>query len=63
MQGRPAIVAALAVALFAAGAYAWHAGFALRLVGKFVAEDKLATAPRCSIVVLPFENLSGDPEQ
>ena len=63
MQGRPAIVAALAVALFAAGAYAWDAGFAPRLVGKFVAEDKLATAPRCSIVVLPFENLSGDPEQ
>ena len=27
------------------------------------AEDKLATAPRLSIVVLPFENLSGDKEQ
>jgi len=26
-------------------------------------EDKLATAPRLSIVVLPFENLSGDKEQ
>ena len=27
------------------------------------AEDKLAAAPRLSIVVLPFENLSGDKEQ
>ena len=58
-----AVAAALAVALLAAGAYAWHAGFAPRLLGAFVAEDKLATAPRLSIVVLPFENLSGDKEQ
>ncbi len=28
-----------------------------------VAEDKLKTAPRLSIVVLPFANLSGDPDQ
>ena len=28
-----------------------------------VAEDKLAAAPRLSIVVLPFENMSGDKEQ
>ena len=28
-----------------------------------VADDKLAHAPRLSIVVLPFANLSGDPEQ
>ena len=28
-----------------------------------VAEEKLANAPRLSIVVLPFDNLSGDPEQ
>ena len=28
-----------------------------------VADGQLATAPRLSIVVLPFENLSGDPEQ
>ena len=34
-----------------------------RLLGAPVAEDKLETAPRLSIVVLPFENLSGDPEQ
>ncbi len=26
-------------------------------------DDKLANAPRLSIVVLPFENLSGDKEQ
>ena len=33
------------------------------MLGASVAEDKLATAPRLSIVVLPFENLSGDKEQ
>jgi TolB-like protein/Tfp pilus assembly protein PilF len=33
------------------------------LLGVSVAEDKLANAPRMSIVVLPFENLSGDKEQ
>jgi TolB-like protein len=33
------------------------------MLGVSVAEDKLKTAPRLSIVVLPFENLSGDPEQ
>ena len=59
----PALAAALVVGVLAAGAYAWHAGFAPRLLGASVAEDKLATAPRLSIVVLPFENLSGDPEQ
>ena len=59
----PALAAALVVALLAAGAYAWHAGLAPRLLGASVAEDKLATAPRLSIVVLPFENLSGDTEQ
>jgi hypothetical protein len=58
----PALVAAFVV-LLAAGAYAWHAGFASRMMGIFVAEDKLANVPRLSIVVLPFDNLSGDPEQ
>ncbi len=58
-----AIAAALVVALLAAGVYGWRAGFAPRLLGASVAEDKLATAPRLSIVVLPFENLSGDKEQ
>ena len=33
------------------------------MLGASVAEDKLATAPRLSIIVLPFENLSGDKEQ
>ena len=28
-----------------------------------IADEKLASAPRLSIVVLPFANLSGDPEQ
>ena len=59
----PALAAALAVAVVAVGVYAWHAGFAPRLLGASVAEDKLATAPRLSLVVLPFENLSGDPDQ
>jgi adenylate cyclase len=59
----PSPAAALAIAVLAAGAYAWHAGFASRMWGVSVAEDKLATAPRLSIVVLPFENLGGDPEQ
>jgi adenylate cyclase len=59
----PALAAALIVALLAIGAYAWRAGFAPLLPGASVAEDKLANEPRLSIVVLPFENLSGDPEQ
>jgi class 3 adenylate cyclase/TolB-like protein/tetratricopeptide (TPR) repeat protein len=59
----PAIAAALAVIVLGAGAYAWHSGIAGRLLGVSVAEDKLANAPRLSIVVLPFENLSGDKEQ
>jgi adenylate cyclase len=58
----PALVAALALVLLAAGAYAWHAGYAPRLPGASVT-DKTKTAPRLSLVVLPFENLSGDPEQ
>jgi TolB-like protein len=33
------------------------------MLGVSIAEDKLKNAPRLSIVVLPFENLSGDPEQ
>jgi class 3 adenylate cyclase/TolB-like protein len=58
----PAIVGALVVAVLAAGSYAWRTGLPTRLFGASV-EDKLATAPRLSIVVLPFENLSGDKEQ
>jgi class 3 adenylate cyclase/TolB-like protein len=58
----PALATALALALVAAGAFAWRAGYAPRFVAASV-DDKLANAPRLSIVVLPFENLSGDMEQ
>jgi adenylate cyclase len=57
-----ALAAALALALLAAGAFAWRAGYAPLLMTASV-DDKLAHAPRLSIVVLPFENLSGDKEQ
>jgi len=57
-----ALAYALVLAVLAAGAYAWHSGLAPRLLGASV-EDKFASAPRLSIVVLPFENLSGDKEQ
>ena len=59
----PALATALVVALLAAGGYVWHAGYATRLLGASIADDKLKTGPRLSIVVLPFENLSGDKEQ
>ena len=58
----PALAAALALVLLAAGAYAWRAGYASRFFAASV-DDKLVNAPRLSIVVLPFENLSGDKEQ
>jgi adenylate cyclase len=58
----PALAAALALALLAAGGYAWHAGYAPRFLSASV-DDKIASAPKLSIVVLPFENLSGDKEQ
>jgi TolB-like protein/class 3 adenylate cyclase len=57
------LAAGLVVAFIAMGTYAWHSGLAPRLLGTSVADDKLANAPRLSIVVLPFENLSGDKEQ
>ena len=58
----PALAAALALVLLAAGAFGWRAGYAPRFMAASV-DDKLANAPRLSIVVLPFENLSGDKEQ
>jgi TolB-like protein/class 3 adenylate cyclase/Flp pilus assembly protein TadD len=59
----PSAAAALAVvALLAAGSYAWRAGVAPHFATASV-DDSLKTAPRLSIVVLPFENLSGDKEQ
>ena len=57
-----AAAAALALLLLAAGAYAWRGGYAPRFMAASV-DDKPANAPRLSIVVLPFENLSGDKEQ
>jgi adenylate cyclase len=54
--------AALVAALFLVGAFVWRSGLASRFLGT-VAEDKLAAATRLSIVVLPFENMSGDKEQ
>ncbi len=63
VQRWPAVAAVLVLAVLAAGAYAWRSGLASRTVGGSVAGDKLASAPRLSIVVLPFANLSSDPEQ
>jgi TolB-like protein len=59
---RLAAAAALVGALFAAGASGWRSGVVSDFLGT-VAEDKLAQAPRLSIVVLPFKNMSGDKEQ
>ena len=58
----PALAVVLALALLAAGALAWRAGLAPRFMAASV-DEKLANAPRLSIVVLPFENLSGNKEQ
>jgi adenylate cyclase len=58
----PALAVALALVLLAAGTFAWRTGYAPRFLAASV-DDKLANAPRLSIVVLPFENLSGDKEQ
>jgi adenylate cyclase len=59
----PGIAAMVFLALLAAGTYAWRTGLFSRMAGAPVAEDKLARAPHLSIVVLPFANLSSDPEQ
>jgi class 3 adenylate cyclase/TolB-like protein len=61
-RGWTALAAALALALIAAGAFAWRAGYAPRFLAASV-DDRLANAPHLSIVVLPFENMSGDKEQ
>jgi TolB-like protein/DNA-binding winged helix-turn-helix (wHTH) protein/Flp pilus assembly protein TadD len=64
VRSRPLRWAAIAalLALLPVGLYAWAPGLASHWMGTVV-EDKLATAPRLSIVVLPFENRGGDPEQ
>jgi adenylate cyclase len=61
----PLIAACGVAALLTAGWLGWRAWSPLREPTATVAAvtDKLATAPRLSIVVLPFENLSGDKEQ
>jgi adenylate cyclase len=56
------VIAACVAALLAVGAFAWRVGYAPRFMAASV-DEKLANAPRLSIVVLPFENLSGDKEQ
>jgi adenylate cyclase len=58
----PAVAAAVVAALFVAGAYVWRSDLAPRFM-RTATQEKLATAPRLSIVVLPFENAGGDPEQ
>ena len=60
----PALAAVLTLALLAAGALAWHSGYTPGYMTiPHAVDDKLAHAPRLSIVVLPFENLSGDKDQ
>jgi adenylate cyclase len=57
--------AALTLALLGAGWLGWRTWLLPREPAATVVAvpDKLATAPRLSIVAPPFENLSGDPEQ
>jgi adenylate cyclase len=62
-RSRLAATLAIVIVGLAAGTYAWRSGLAPRMLGLSVAEDKLAAAPRLSIVALPFSNLSGDPDQ
>jgi TolB-like protein/DNA-binding winged helix-turn-helix (wHTH) protein/Tfp pilus assembly protein PilF len=57
---RFAAVLAAVLSLAAAATYGWQAG---HRHAPAAIEDKPATAPRLSIVVLPFHNLSRDPEQ
>jgi class 3 adenylate cyclase/TolB-like protein/Flp pilus assembly protein TadD len=56
-------LAALALVVVAGVGYAWHTAFTPRPFVSPFWDDKLAKAPRLSIVVLPFENLSGDSDQ
>jgi adenylate cyclase len=57
------VIAACAAVLIAAGWFGWRAWTPPQTAALTAASDKLATAPRLSIIVLPFENLSGDKEQ
>ena len=51
------------MAALAAGWFGWRTWLAAQTPAVSAASDALKTAPRLSIVVLPFENLSGDKEQ
>ena len=57
------VIAACVAALIAAGRFGWRAWTPQQTAALPAASDKLATTARLSIVVLPFENLSGDKEQ
>jgi TolB-like protein/class 3 adenylate cyclase len=62
---RAVVAAAILVILAAAGAgtWAWRFGAALAPDSSRPGPAATSAAPRFSIVVLPFANLSGDPEQ
>jgi adenylate cyclase len=57
-----ALIAACGVAALAAGWFGWRTWLPAQTLA-VSASDTLKTAPRLSLVVLPFENLSGDKEQ
>jgi adenylate cyclase len=57
------VIAACVAVLIAAGWFGWRAWTPPQTAALTAASDRLATAPRLSIVVLPFENPSGDKEQ
>jgi TolB-like protein/class 3 adenylate cyclase len=52
----PAVASLIVVAALATATYAWRSGLASRMISA-------PAAPHLSIVVLPFANLSSDPEQ
>ena len=56
-------IAACGVAALAAGWFGWRAWLPAQTSAVSAAPDILKTAQRLSLVVLPFENLSGDKEQ
>ena len=58
-----AVIAACGVAALAVGWFGWRTWLPPQTPAVSAAPDALKTAPRLSIVVLPFENLSGDKEQ
>ena len=58
-----AVVAACGVAALAAGWFGWRAWLPAQTSAVSAASDAPKAAQRLSLVVLPFENLSGDKEQ